>query len=44
MPFAVCIVIKGICYHILFVLALVATKYFIGFDILFAEGWVKKLS
>ena len=30
MPFAVCIVIKGICYHIL--------------DILFAEGWVKKLS
>lgn len=44
MPFAVCIVIKGICYHILFVLALVATKYFIGFDILFTEGWVKKLS
>ena len=43
-PFVVCIVIKGICYHILLVLALAATKYFVGFDILFAEGWVKKLS
>ena len=43
-PFAVCIVVKGICYHILLVLALVATKYFIGFDILFSEGWIKKLS
>lgn len=37
-------VIKGICYHILLAAALISVKYFIGFDLLFSDGWIKKLS
>lgn len=36
--------IKGLCYHILLIIALVMVKYFIGFDLLFKEGWIEKLS
>lgn len=37
-------VVKGVCYHILLAAALILVKYFIGFDALFADGWIKKLS
>ena len=36
--------IKGLCYHILLVIALVMVKYFIGFEALFQEGWIDKLA
>lgn len=36
--------IKGLCYHILLVIALVMVKYFVGFDAIFQEGWVDKLA
>lgn len=38
------ILVKGICYHILLAAALISVNYFIGFDILFSDGWVQKLS
>lgn len=41
--FATGIFIKGLCYHILLIIALIMVKYFIGFDALFKEGWAEKL-
>lgn len=43
-PAAAGMFIKGICYHILLVIALVMVKYFIGFEALFQEGWIDKLA
>ncbi len=42
--FASGMIIKGICYHILLVLALIIVNYFIGFESLFLDGWIKTLS
>lgn len=36
--------IKGICYHILLIIALIMVKYFIGFEALFTESFINKLS
>ena len=36
-------IIKGICYHILLAVALITVNYFIGFDLLFSDKWIKKL-
>lgn len=38
------ILIKGICYHILLIVAIISVNYFIGFDLLFTDKWIKKLS
>lgn len=43
-PAAAAMFIKGICYHILLVAALVIVKYFIGFEALFADGFMAGLS
>jgi len=43
-PAAAAMAIKGICYHILLASAIVAAGYFIGFDMFFTEGWIKRLS
>ncbi len=37
------IVVKGVCYHVLLVAALVMLKYFIGFDIVSGSKWLNSI-
>lgn len=35
--------LKGVCYHILLIIALITINYFVGFDLLLSDEWIKKL-
>lgn len=37
-------IVKGLCYHILLVAAFVMVKYFVGFEMMFKNGFINKLS
>lgn len=43
-PSSAAMVIKGICYHVMLVAALVIVKCFIGFEALFTDGFMAGLS